>query len=230
MSAPAFRWAPWLAMAGAGLLCLPQARAALEASMTRHMLVQIPLLALIGFMLAASWPASWRAHLQRWNAHGIAGFFGIALLMALLMIPRLLDLAVADWRIDAAKGLALLLGGVALNLSWRPAGLLVQGFFLGNVLPMMAAVGQLYQDSPVRLCNAYLLDDQLRLGQALVGLSVAIALAWFANLLRMMIRTEAAIAPECVSQPAQADATDPVSGAGCRLLRLSPGSAAHGNR
>ena len=72
----------------------------------------------------------------------------------------------------------LVLCGAAVRVSWRPAGLLVQGFFLGNVLPMTAVAGQLYQDSPMRLCNAYLLDDQVRLGRMLVGIAVAMALAW----------------------------------------------------
>ena len=97
--------------------------------------------------------------------------------MTVLMIPRLLDFVLVDARIEAAKWLALLACGAALQLSWRRAGLLVQAFFLGNVLPMMAAAGQLYQDAPLRLCNAYLLDDQVRLGQGLVILSVLGAVA-----------------------------------------------------
>jgi hypothetical protein len=59
--------------------------------------------------------------------------------------------------------------------------LLVQAFFLGNVLPMTAAVGQTYEDSPLRLCNAYLLDDQARVGQAMVALAVALAVMWLAR-------------------------------------------------
>ena len=34
---------------------------------------------------------------------------------------------------------------------------------------MTAIVGLLYIDSPLRLCNAYLQDDQIRLGQWLVA-------------------------------------------------------------
>jgi hypothetical protein len=94
--------------------------------------------------------------------------------------------------VEIAKWLALLACGAALRLSWRPAGLLVQGFFLGNVLPMTAVAGHLYQDSPIRLCNAYLLDDQVRLGQLLVGICIAVAAAWFAALVRTLMRREAA--------------------------------------
>jgi hypothetical protein len=130
-----------------------------------------------------------------WNALGIAGLFGTALILALLMIPRLLDLAVTDLRVALAKALALLLCGAALRVSWRPAGFLVQGFFLGNVLPMTAAVGQLYQDSPLRLCNAYLLDDQVRLGQWLVALAILTGAAWFTLLVLALMRREVAALP-----------------------------------
>lgn len=186
----------WVACAAALVLLLPPARQALESSMTLHMLVQAPLLMLCGALIAAGLPAGWRARLDAWNAYGIAGLLATAVVLALIMIPRLLDLALTDWRIEAGKALALLACGGALRLSWRRAGALVQGFFLGNVLPMTAAAGQLYQDSPLRLCNAYLLDDQVRLGQLLVVLAVAAGVAWFARLVRTLVRREAAGLPQ----------------------------------
>jgi hypothetical protein len=146
------------------------------------------LVALAGGLFAQALPPRWRARLDRWNAHGIAGLLFVALAMALLMIPRLLDLAVVDPRIEAAKMTTLLLAGAALQLSWTRAGKLVQGFFLGNVLPMTAAVGQLFQDSPLRLCNAYLLDDQDRVGTALVALALIAGAAWLADLMRTVAR------------------------------------------
>jgi hypothetical protein len=164
-----------LAIALLGALALPQIRHWLEGSMTLHMLVQFPLLAGAGLLLARAMPAHWRRHADAWNAHGVAGLLASALIFMLLMIPMVLDLALVDGRIEAAKWLALLVCGACLQLSWRRAGLLVQGFFLGNLLPMTAAVGQLYQDAPLRLCNAYLLDDQVRLGQGLAILAVAAA-------------------------------------------------------
>ena len=178
------------ALAALFVLALPGARHALESSMSAHMLVQFPLLGLCGFLLAGALPHGRRERLAAWNAYGIGGLFATAVVLAILMIPRVLDLALADVRVELAKWLALLLCGAAVRLSWRPAGLLVQGFFLGNVLPMMAAAGQLYQDSPSRLCNAYLLDDQVRLGQVLVGIAVAIGLAWMTQLLLALMRRD----------------------------------------
>lgn len=174
-----------------GLLALPVVRHFLEASMTRHMLLQFPLLMLAGFSLAGVLPPRWLARLSRWNGYGISGLFAAALLLALLMIPRLLDLALVDSRIELAKWLALLFCGATLRLSWQTAGLLVQGFFLGNVLPMTAVVGYLFQSSPVRVCNAYLLDDQERLGEGLIWMTAAVGLLWFGHLVLVMMRREA---------------------------------------
>lgn len=171
---------------------LPPLREALEASMNRQMLVQFPWLAACGFVLAGSIPPRWRERLDGANAFGITGLLFVAIATAVLMIPRVLDLALVDMRIEAAKWLALLACGAALRLSWRRAGLLVQGFFLGNVLPMTAAIGQLYEDSPLRLCNAYLLDDQVRLGQSLVALAVAAAVVWMAQVFVVLYRREPA--------------------------------------
>lgn len=179
--------------AGAGaalLLLLGATRGPLEAAMRLHMLVQIPLLLACGVLLAAVVPARVRRAIERWNSHGIAGLLAFGLASAVVMIPRVLDLVVAHAALDAVKGLGLLACGVLLRLSWARAGLLVQAFFLGNLLPMTAAVGQAYQDSPLRLCNAYLLADQVRVGQGLVALAGAVALAWLAHATRLLVRRE----------------------------------------
>jgi hypothetical protein len=185
------RLAALAAVALLGLLALPVARQTLEASMSAHMLLQYPLLALAGYWLAAALPPRWLARLQRFNAHGITGLLASAMVLAILMIPRVLDLALVDARIALVKALALIFCGAALRLSWRPAGLLLQGFYLGNVLPMMAVVGNLYASSPVRVCNAYLLGDQARLGQLLMGLSAGVALVWGALVVRSLMQREA---------------------------------------
>ena len=172
------------------LLALPGARHFLETSMTRHMLVQFPLVLLSGGYLAGSLPRPWRAAIDRWNRHGISGLFATALVLTILMIPRLLDLALIDSRVELLKWVALLGCGAAARLSWQPAGRVIQGFFLGNVLPMMAVVGNLFASSPVRVCNAYLLDDQKGLGQMLVWIAAIIGLVWLAGIVRKLIREE----------------------------------------
>jgi len=160
------------------LLALPPVRGAMESGMASHMLLQFPLLVAAGAALAAACPAAWRAALARWNALGIGGLAASAGVLGLAMVPRLLDLALVDARVEVVKWLALAACGAALRLSWRAAGVVVQGFFLGNVLPMTAVAGMLYQDAPQRLCNGYRLDEQLLVGMALVWGALAVAAAW----------------------------------------------------
>jgi cytochrome c oxidase subunit IV len=173
--------AAWRARAGAGLLLamlLPTSRHAAEASMTAHMLVQYLGLLLAGGLLVDALATRRLQGLQRWNELGICGLAGSGLTLAVLMVPRVLDLALVDMRVESLKLAALVLSGAALRLSWQRAGVVVQAFFLGNVLMMTTVVGMLYQDSGTRVCNAYLLDDQHKLGLALVWLAAGVATLW----------------------------------------------------
>ena len=160
-------------------LMLPPLRQALESSMSLHMLVQYPALMLAGALLGMATPPGMAKHLASWNLFGMAGLAACALVLAVLMIPRVLDLALIDPRVEAAKITALLLAGAALRPSWRAAGLVVQAFFLGSVVPMTIVVATLYQDSPIRLCNAYRIDDQQELGLGLLWISGVVSLGWF---------------------------------------------------
>ena len=179
------------------LLALPASKHFLEASMTLHMLVQYPLL-MLGGALLAGWLPAWTkpdriggGAANGWNAHGMTGLFASAVILAILMIPRVLDLALVSTPAEFAKMAALLFCGAAVRLSWQAAGWLVQGFFLGQVLPMTAVVGTLYESSPVRVCNAYLLGDQVLLGRLLVWIAAGIALAWLAGLFRRLMQSDA---------------------------------------
>lgn len=182
-----------LALALLALLLVPALRQWLTASMWRHMVLQYPLWMLVGALLAAGLSPAARVRVARWNAYGISGLVGAAVVLAVLMVPRVLDLVLVSSSLEAAKCTALLLAGAALWLSWRPAGLVVQGFFLGNMLPMTAVVGQLYIDSPLRLCNAYLLDDQARLGQWLVTTAALLAVGWLTRVAWWAVRRDAVV-------------------------------------
>lgn len=187
MSAPntAGRWlARHQVLIGFALLAtllMPPLRVALESHMSTHMLLQFPMLILAGGLLIHSVSSAWRRRLSAWNAHGIAGLAFAAPVLALAMVPRLLDLGLVDGRIEALKFAALLLCGAALRLSWQAAGVVMQGFFLGNTLPMMAIAGTLYLEAPARVCNAYRLDEQQFVGLALIWVASALAALWLAR-------------------------------------------------
>ena len=196
MIATLHRHPGWAGLAAALLLATPPLRSLLEARMASHMLLQFPLLMLAGAWGAAAIPPSLQRRIAAWNAHGIAGLTLAAAVLALSMVPRLLDLALTHVPTEVAKFTLLLLSGAALRLSWRAAGTVLQGFFLGNTLPMMAIAGWLYGDAPVRLCNAYGFDDQQTVGLALSWGAAAIAAVWLAVATRGLMRAESALHTE----------------------------------
>lgn len=168
------------------LLVLPPVRLALEASMSSHMLVQYPTLMLVGALLGKALPQKPAQRLAAWNGLGISGLAACALFLAVLMIPRVLDLALLDARVEFAKFASLLSAGAVLRPSWRTAGMVIQGFFLGSVVPMTIVVGTLYRDAPLRLCNAYRLDDQQQLGLALICVAGVTTAGWFLLVVRRL--------------------------------------------
>lgn len=177
--------------AALALLALPPVRAAMESSMTTHMLAQYPALVLTGVVLGRGLPQGCRRRLGMWNHMGISGLAFTTLALAVLMIPRVLDLALVDARVDALKYTALVSCGLALAVSWRPAGTVVQAFFLGNVLPMTAAVGLIYQQAPLQLCNAYRVDEQQMAGLALVWVALFLGIGWLSFVFGLLIQKEA---------------------------------------
>ena len=126
------RWPAALGLLLLLLATLPGLRHWLEAGMWRHMVLQFPLLLLAGALLVRSLPARGLQWLARWNMLGITGLVAVGVVLTVLMVPRALDLALRDAGVEIAKCSALLLAGALLRLSWPRAGLVVQGFFLGN--------------------------------------------------------------------------------------------------
>ena len=160
------------------VLGLPWTRHALERAMILHMLVQIPLLAIAGAMIARALPVSLQDSLARWNRAGVSGTLLALIASTWWMVPRALDWALASPFMEVTKFATLpLFVGAPLALSWDRLGSLGRGFVLANVLPMWAVVGWAYIVAPVRVCNYYLVDQQVIAGLGLVTLSVAVGLA-----------------------------------------------------
>jgi hypothetical protein len=162
------------------VLWLPPVRSGLEGEMALHMAVQMPLLIALGALVAA---ATHRRE-PRWLAAadwlGIAGIVAVVLGTSFWMLPRALDQAIADWRIDLVKFLSLpLLVGMPLGLSWRRMPPLGRAFIWANFIPKLGAVGGLYLGAPTRLCAYYRLDQQQLAGWTLIAVAIALGLTWF---------------------------------------------------
>jgi hypothetical protein len=102
----------------------------------------------------------------------------VSLIGACWMIPKALDDALVDWRVAAFKYVGLPVCGWVLRTSLRESNVVVKLFFLGNFCWMSAIVGIEYMDEPIRLCNAYLQDDQDWSGRGLIALAIILPSCW----------------------------------------------------
>lgn len=174
-------WRLWRIGALWLVLVLPPVRHALEASMTLHMLVQLPLLVLAGWWVAAYLPRRLDILLAAWDRGGISGLLLASLAALVWMLPRALDASLEVAWVEVAKFIGVpLLIGLPLALSWPRAGFVVRGVLLAEAVAMTFRLGWLYLASPVRLCSNYLLGDQQLLGKTMlaVGVAVCLLLAW----------------------------------------------------
>jgi hypothetical protein len=163
------------------VLLAPPVKHTLERSMTMQMLIQIPLLVIVGVLMARALPARASAVIADWNYRGISGLVLVTLTSAFWMLPKALDAAVSVPVVAMAKYLSVpLLIGLPLALSWPRMSFIVKGVLLLECIATLFRLGWLYLIWPERLCNLYLLDDQQRLGQflLLIGTVLSLALAW----------------------------------------------------
>jgi len=159
-----------------GVLALPLVTAWLEATLLRHLLVQIPLLAVSGCLLASALGRRWSRRLGDYNAGGIPGLIVATSAVAFWMLPRSLDAALADPFMELAKFVSVpLLIGVPLASSWPKLHAIAKGFIWANLISMLVVLGWLYLAAPARLCSYYLLGEQQVLGWALLMLAAAVA-------------------------------------------------------
>lgn len=159
------------------LLAAPPMRETLEQDMARHMLMQIPVLAVAGWLLV---PARSGPHrfMMTWDRHGIACILTANLAAAYWMLPRSLDNAIASTAFEIAKFISLpLLVGAPIRYGWCRLPMLGKGFVITNSVSMLGIVGWLYLAAPVRVCVFYLIDQQEVVGRSLLYLAGAISLA-----------------------------------------------------
>ncbi|MCC6314721.1 MAG: DUF1404 family protein [Thermomicrobiales bacterium] len=143
-----------------------------EASLVRHMLLQIPLLILAGVLLGAFVAPRPVPGAQSKQTEAAAAVLLAAFCMTFWMLPRWLDAAVGDHGVDAVKIVSLvLLAGVPLGWGWVRLGPVARGFVWFQAISMALVLGWLYAAYPDRLCNSYLVSEQPVLGMAMFGVA-----------------------------------------------------------
>ena len=165
------------------LLATPAARAWLEAGMSGHMLVQIPLLAAIGILAGHLLPTRRQQALLAAAGGAIPCVLLSLFASSYWMLPRALDAALADPLVEAAKFITLpALVGLPLALAWNRLQAIGRGFVWTNLISMLAVLGWLYIAAPVRVCNNYLADQQGDAGWWMVKLALLLFAGWLGSL------------------------------------------------
>lgn len=150
-------------------------RQAMESDPVTHILVQLPLLVVAGTLLIN--PTNRLA--GAWARGGIAPLLIALFCAAFWMLPRSIDASLQTATMEIAKFVSVpLLVGVPLAIGWPRAHPLLRGFLKAQAISMLGIMAFLYTHAPVRLCNAYLVSDQERLGAGFLAVACGAAIWW----------------------------------------------------
>jgi len=151
----------------------------LERDPVTHVLIQLPLLALAGAALASAVVPHHRQPASGWNAGGVPMLLLAIFTIAFWMLPRMIDAALIDDWVEFGKFITVPgLIGMPLVLGWRQAHPLLRGFLKAQAISMLGVMAFLYTHAPLRICNAYLVADQERLGLGFLAAAIALAIIW----------------------------------------------------
>ena len=151
----------------------------MASTMLGHVLVQIPIVVLVGLVFGRCVEPRIRPVLKAANGGGIPGILLVSFTIAFWMIPRWLDGSITSDTIAAAKYLSLvLLAGMPLAWSWSRLHPVARGVVKIEFLAMLFRLGWLYLISPDRFCNNYLLSDQVWLGRGMIVVAIALSITW----------------------------------------------------
>jgi len=154
----------------------------LEASMIRHVLIQIPCLVLIGYLFAYQYLNTNR-FLTLINEKGLAGILLCIFIGGYWMLPRALDAALLDPAVAFMKYISLpFFVGIPLAISWKKIHPIARAVIKIEFLTMLFRLGWLYLVSPIRLCNFYQLNEQIILGKCFLIIAISLSLYWILQL------------------------------------------------
>ena len=181
-------WSAAIGSFAAVALSVPPLRSVIEQSMAWHMVFQMPLLVASGWLAARTLPArfSWPV-LAAFNQFGLTGFMAAQAIIAYWMLPLAVDRAVVLPLVDVAKLASLFISGMLLADAFNRAPSVLQLFFMGYWVSMMAWLGIYFATTDLRLCNAYSLESQSATGWGLLALGVALGLAWATSVLSQKV-------------------------------------------
>lgn len=143
-------------------------------SMAFHMLVQIPLLILSGYLIGRYFKLHRNIHSNPKSLNIVLSCWLWFLFATLFwMLPISLDKALLSVGWDFFKIVSLILTGLLLTVALSSSKILSL-FFIGSTVMMLFFIGYYYQDTTLRLCNSYLIESQQNAGMGLIAMAFTI--------------------------------------------------------
>lgn len=127
----------------------------LDASMSRHMLLQMSLLAALGIVAARTWPAP-----RLDAAEALAALVFATGTLVFWMLPRSLDTAVAISWVDQLMHANMLAAGWVLATALPRLEFHTKTAFGIYALAMILAAGAVYAATAVPVCSTYTVQQQ----------------------------------------------------------------------
>lgn len=154
------------------ILLIPPLVKYFESIMILHMLVQLPLLLLAGWLIGQAGNHKFQTFFAAWNSNGVPGILLLIFITMFWMLPRTLDEALTISSMEVFKFISLPVAGFCLQDSWKKLQVLGKSFIFLNYLSMFGLMGWFYIDSPIQICNNYLEGQQKALGWGFLAITV----------------------------------------------------------
>jgi hypothetical protein len=95
------------------------------------------------------------------------------------MLPKILDNILTYRNLHFSKFIFLPLTIVMpIVLCWNRLHYVVRGLIKTEIISMFSILGFFYMHAPIRICNSYLVDDQIRLGFGFFFVASCLSIFW----------------------------------------------------
>lgn len=164
-------------------LMLPPVANLAESVMAIHMHMQMMLFVVTGMLMTPFFQKRFPRFFEKWNSNGVPGILLFLVILGYWLLPRTMDEALSIPAVEIFKFISLpFLAGVPLRDSWGKLSGLGKNIIYVLLSLVFAVMAWLYIESPVQLCNNYLIIEQKTLGWGFVFLAVSIVVYFISTL------------------------------------------------
>lgn len=159
------------------VLMIPPVAHFLESIMIVHMHMQMPLLVFSGFLMARLFQLRFPRFFEKWNSNGVPGILLFLIIAVYWTIPKTMDETLTIQSAEIFKFISLpFLAGISLRDSWKKLSSRGKNTVIVFFTIKYFGMGWLYIESPVQLCNNYLIIDQLTLGWGFLTTAICLVI------------------------------------------------------